>query len=138
MTYFPEGMIPPPVTMDTVGFWEAAREHRLVLQRCDDCGRFQHPPAPVCHRCRSAAVRWADVEGRGNVYTYTAVHKAFIPALQDHLPYVVAVIELPGAGGTRIVSNLVDVAPSDVSIGMEVDLVWDDYPELSVPRFRPV
>jgi uncharacterized protein len=137
MTFFPEGMIPPPVTMDTVGFWEAAREHRLVLQRCDDCNGFQHPPSPVCHRCRSNNVAWRDVEGRGTVYTYTAVHKAFIPALAESLPYFVAVIELPGADGTRIVSNLVEVVPKDVTIGMDVEVVWDDYPELSVPRFRP-
>lgn len=137
MTYFPEGMIPPPVTMDTVGFWENAREHRLVVQRCEACGRFQHPPGPVCHRCRAPRLAWAAVAGRGRVYTYTVVHRAFIPQLQDVVPYVVAVVELADAEGTRIVSNLVDVAPERVAIGMDVELVWDDYAELSVPRFRP-
>ena len=136
MTYFPEGMIPPPVSMDTAGFWEAAREHRLVLQRCEACGEIQHPPGPVCHRCRSSSLRWAEVPGRGRVYSFTWVHKAFVPALQNFLPYAVAVVELDG--GTRFVSNIVDTTVDELAIGLDVELVWDDYAELSVPRFRPV
>lgn len=134
MTHFPEGMIPPPVTLDTAGFWEHAREHRLVVQRCAACGAFQHPPRPVCHRCRESRLEWAPVGGRGRVYSYTVVHRAFIPQLAEHVPYVVAAIELPDAAGTRIVSNVVETPPEDVTIGMEVELVWDDYPELSVPQ----
>jgi uncharacterized OB-fold protein len=139
VTYFPDGMIPPPVSMDTAAFWEAAREHRLVLQRCEACGRIQHPPGPVCHRCRAATLSWREVTGRGSVYSFTWVHKAFVPALQNCIPYAVVVVELgDDAGGTRFVSNVVDVAPDELRIGLDVELVWDDYAELSVPRFRPV
>ncbi|MGH2793144.1 MAG: Zn-ribbon domain-containing OB-fold protein [Actinomycetota bacterium] len=137
MTYFPDGMIPPPVSLDTAAFWDAAKEHRFVLQRCEDCERFQHPPGPVCHRCRASNLIWSDVEGRGTVYTYTWVHKAFVPALQELLPYAVAVIELSSAERTRFVSNIVDVTPDTLTVGLPVELVWDDYAELSVPRFRP-
>ena len=137
MTHMPDGMIPPPVSLDTAPFWDAAKEHRLVLEFCRDCRRFQHPPGPVCHRCRGTSLAWRDVDGRGVVYSYTWVHKAFVPALAEHLPYAVAVIELPAAESTRLVSNVVEVAPGGLEIGMIVELVWDDYPELSVPRFRP-
>ena len=137
MTYLPDGMIPPPVSLDTAAFWDAAKEHRFVLQRCEDCERFQHPPGPVCHRCRRANLTWSEVEGRGTVYTYTWVHKAFVPALQEMLPYAVAVIELPAAENIRFVSNVVDVTPDTLTVGLPVELVWDDYAELSVPRFRP-
>jgi uncharacterized OB-fold protein len=138
VTFFPAGMIPPPVSRETAPFWEAAREHRLVLQHCDACGRVQHPPGPVCHRCRAAALSWREVAGRGRVYSYTWVHRAFVPVLEGHLPYAVAVIELgEDAERTRIVSNVVDVSPDELAIGMGVELVWDDYEELSVPRFRP-
>jgi hypothetical protein len=137
MTYMPDGMIPPPVSLDTAAFWDAAKEHRLVLQYCGDCERFQHPPGPVCHRCRRTSLSWRDVEGRGTVYSYTWVHKAFVPVLAEKLPYAVAVIELPGAENTRFVSNIVDVTPELLEIGLPVELVWDDYAEHSVPRFKP-
>jgi uncharacterized OB-fold protein len=37
-----------------------------------------------------------------------------------------------------MVSNLIDIDPSDVAIGMRVEVVWEDMgPELALPRFRP-
>jgi len=128
----------PAANAETVGWWEAAREHRLVVQRCTVCGRTRHPPGPICPGCRSTAAEWDELAGSGVVYTYTVVRQAFLPALADRLPYVVAAVELDGAGGARMVSNVVDVDPGDVSIGLRVELVWEDMgPELALPRFRP-
>lgn len=37
-----------------------------------------------------------------------------------------------------MISNLVGVDPGDVTIGMPVELVWEDMSaELAIPRFRP-
>ena len=135
--WFPDKMPTPAANAETVGWWEKAASHVLVVQRCDSCGRTRHPPGPVCPVCRSTASSWADVPGTGTVYTYTVVHQAFVAALADRLPYVVIVVELDGAGGARMVSNLVDAAPEDVEVGMKVAVVWEDMgPELALPRFR--
>jgi uncharacterized protein len=38
-----------------------------------------------------------------------------------------------------MVSNLIDIDPADVAIGMKVEVVWEDMgPDLALPRFRPV
>lgn len=137
--WFPDEMPMPAVNAETVGWWEAACEHRLVVQRCTGCGRTRHPPGPVCPACRSTQAAWDELAGTGFVYTYTVVLQAFLPALADRLPYVVAAIELDGAGGARMVSDLVDMDPADVSVGLAVEVVWEDMsPELALPRFRPV
>ena len=74
--------------------------------------------------------------GRGEVYTYTVVHRPI--AAGQQLPYVIAVIALEEAGGVRIISNLVDVDPDQLEIGMPVELVWEDMSaDLAIPRFRP-
>ncbi|HXQ61889.1 MAG TPA: Zn-ribbon domain-containing OB-fold protein [Acidimicrobiales bacterium] len=136
--WFPDEMPVPAVNAETVGWWEAAAEHRLVVQRCTACGTTRHPPGPLCPRCRSTASEWSDLPGTGSVFTYTVVRQAFIPSLADRIPYVVIAVDPDGADGARIVSNLIDIDPSDVSIGMRVDVVWEDMgPELSLPRFRP-
>jgi uncharacterized OB-fold protein len=73
------------------------------------------------------------------VYSYTVVHQAFLPALADYVPYVVAVLELAGAPGVRFISNLAAVAPPAVRIGQRVALVWEDVADgYAVPRFRLV
>jgi uncharacterized protein len=136
--WFPDEMPVPAASAETVGWWEAAARHRLVVQQCALCGFTRHPPGPVCPRCGSTTSRWSDLPGTGSVFTFTVVRQAFIPALADRIPYVVIAVDLDGAGGTRIVSNLVDVDPSDVTIGMRVAVVWEDMgPELALPRFRP-
>jgi len=136
--WFPDEMPTPAASAETAGWWEAASRHRLVVQRCDQCGRTRHPPGPVCPSCRAVTSDWLELPGTGTVYTYTVVHQAFVPALADRLPYVVIAVELDGATGARLVSNLVDAAPEDVEVGLPVEVVWEDMgPELALPRFRP-
>jgi uncharacterized OB-fold protein len=128
----------PAASADTLPWWQAAAAHRLVVQRCTRCGTVRHPPRPLCPACRSFEHEWSELSGRGTVYTFTVVHQAFVPSLVDQLPYVVAAVELEGGGGARLVTNVVDVEPSQVGVGMAVQVVWEDMgPELSLPRVRP-
>ena len=134
--FFPDGMPPALADAVTLPFWQAAAEHRLVVQRCTGCGHTRLPPAPVCPECRSAEADWKALSGRGEVYTYTVVHRPL--AAGQQLPFVIAVIALEGGGGVRMISNLVSVRPEDVRVGMPVELVWEDMSaELALPRFRP-
>ena len=134
--FFPDGMPQPLADAISLPFWQAAAEHRLVAQRCTGCGHMRLPPAPICPECRSAASDWKALSGRGEVYTYTVVHRPI--AAGQQLPYVIAVIALAEAGGVRMISNLVGVRPDEVAVGMPVELVWEDMSaELTIPRFRP-
>lgn len=122
----------------TSPFWDAAREHRLVAPRCGACGTFRLPPTAFCWKCRSQDTEWVDLPGRGTVYTFTVARHALTPAAQDATPYVVAVIALEGAGGARLISNVVGVPCEEVTIGMPVEVVFDDVtPTSTIPRFRP-
>jgi uncharacterized OB-fold protein len=134
--FFPDGMPQPLADATSLPWWQAASEHRLVVQRCADCGRTRHPPAPVCPACRSDQSDWRELSGRGEVYTYTLVHRPI--AADQSLPFAIAVVALEDSGGLRMISNLVDVAPDAIEIGMPVELVWEDMSEdLAIPRFRP-
>lgn len=122
----------------TAHFWDAAREHRLVCQRCRKCSTFQMPPAPICHKCQQQDAEYVELNGNATVYGYTVVHHAAIPALAEHVPYVIAVVELEGATGARLVTNVIGGDPEQVRIGMPVHVVWDDVSEdVTVPLFAP-
>lgn len=123
----------------TQPFWDACARRELRLQRCGGCGRFRHPPLPGCPRCGSPASDWPLLSGRGRVFSFTIVHHPALPSLQGDVPYNVVVVEPEDAPGARLISNLVDVAPSDVRIGLEVEIAWDEiHADLVLPRFRPV
>jgi len=124
----------PALNLDNRFWFDAAKEHRLVVQRCAACGVLRHPPGPMCPECRS--LEWDTVEaaGHGTVYSFVVAHHPPHPAFD--YPLVIAVVEL--AEGTRLITNLTGVAPADVEIGMAVEVDWlDADPELSLPLFRP-
>lgn len=121
----------------TAPFWQAARAHRLVAQRCAACGAFRMPPTPFCQQCRSQDDEWVDLPGTGTIYTFNVTHQALIPQLADHVPYVVAVVDLDGAPGARLVTNIVDTDPARVAVGDRVRVDWDDvHAHTTIPRFR--
>jgi uncharacterized OB-fold protein len=129
--------LPRPTEL-TAGFWEAARRHELVLQRCGQCDEFRHYPQPLCPHCFSAKWTWVPASGRGRVYTFTETHQAFHPAWAGAVPYVVATIELDE--GVRVVSDLPDGDRADVRIGAKVEVFFDELPgtDVTLPRFRLV
>jgi uncharacterized OB-fold protein len=134
--FFPDSMPAPLADTITLPWWKAAAEHRLVVQRCTACGHTRLPPAPVCPECRSVDADWKEISGRGEVYTYTIVHRPI--AAGQPLPTVIAVIALQDSGGLRIISNVVDADPREIAIGMPVAVVWEDMSaDLAIPRFRP-
>ena len=105
------------VNKDTEPFWQAAKERRLVAPQCAECHAFRLPPTPFCPNCRSKSVNWVELSGRATVYSFAVVHG--FPGMPDLL-LVPAVLDLPDAPGARLVSNVVDVSPADVSIGMSL------------------
>jgi uncharacterized OB-fold protein/acyl dehydratase len=105
----------PAITHDNRFFWEGVDAGRLLIQRCR-CGVLRHPPGPMCPRCRSLEWDAVEASGRGTVYSYVVAHHPPIPPFA--YPNLIVLVALEE--GTRIVSNLVDVAPDAVRIGMPV------------------
>ncbi len=116
-TALPAGAVRISTDPSTEPFWQAARERRLVAPKCADCGTFRLPPTPFCWRCQSAAVDWTELSGQATVYTFTVVNG--YPGLPD-ITLVPAVVDLPDAPGTRLVTNIVGVDPAEVEIGTEL------------------
>lgn len=131
----PLGLRPRPALNADNAFWfEAAKEHRLVIQRCTNCGVLRHPTGPMCGECQSLDWDTVDASGRGTVYSFVVNHHPQIPGFE--YPLVVATIELEE--GTRLIANMTGVAPEDVEIDMPVELDWIDAdPDLTLPAFRP-
>jgi uncharacterized OB-fold protein len=127
----------PGVTSLTEPYWDGARRHELLIQRCSACGYVWHPPLPLCPECHSSAVEWTAASGRGRVYTYTVVYHATHAAMADKVPYISALIELEE--GPRVLTNLRHCAEDDVRIGMPVAVLFEELTdEITLPQFAPV
>jgi uncharacterized OB-fold protein len=124
----------PAINQDNAYFFEGVARGELLVRRCTNCGRAQHPPLPMCPVCASTSWAPQPMASTGEVYTFTVTHHPQLTGFT--LPVVVTLVEL--SDGHRLVTNLVDVDPADVFVGMavEVDLVAVD-DELTLPLCRP-
>jgi uncharacterized OB-fold protein len=103
--------IPDPTTEP---FWEAATDGRLMVGLCRDTGRHFFPPRGVSPFTLSPNVDLVPASGRGTLYSFTV--------MRTQQPYIPAMVEL--AEGPRIFTNLVDVAPEEVRIGMALRVAF--------------
>jgi len=128
---------PLPLRTDENGpFLDGLRQRKLLLQRCNGCGRTRYPAAMHCAGCLSDGVEWVEASGTGSVYSYIILHQPYHPGFRDDLPYNVAVVEL--AEGPRLVTNIVRCANEDVRIGMAVRAEFVDVSdEATLLKFRP-
>jgi uncharacterized protein len=120
-------------------FWDGAEEHKLLIQKCNSCGRFQHWPEPVCHHCLSFDLGHGEVSGRGTIYSFEIATQAFHPSFADKIPFVIAVVELIEQPNLKLITNIVEVDPDSaaIAVGAEVEVTWqqlDD--EFTLPVFR--
>lgn len=129
---------PLPAPDDASSFyWEAAAQHRLVLQRCRSCRKLQYPPEICCAHCQSDAFELTEVSGRGVLYSYAIVNRALHASFVDALPYVMAFVELDEQPGLRILTNLVDVpAGAELSCGLPVEVTFEERAAVTLPQFR--
>ncbi|HZQ57077.1 MAG TPA: OB-fold domain-containing protein [Acidimicrobiales bacterium] len=126
--------IAPEPDIESAPWWDGLRAHRIVLQRCDDCGRARFPPMPTCPYCGSRAAAHFDARGSGTVYSYVTAHQRVSPDYDGDLPYTVATIELDE--GVRVLARI-DPAAS-ASIGDAVGATFVDHDEWTELRFRVV
>lgn len=125
----------PRPAPESLPYWQAARDHRLALPKCDDCGKFWFPPTRTCPHCLSSRFQFSDVSGKGKIYSFVTYHRVYRPAFAQDVPYVVALIELDE--GPRLLSNIIGVSPDEVACEMKVEVVFDDYDEeISIPKFK--
>ena len=130
------GMQIPTPTSETAPYWEGCRQHQLRIQCCTSCHQYQFFPRIYCSKCFSENVEWVNASGRAKLLSFTIVRRPVSPAFADQVPYVVALVTLEE--GPQMMTNIVGCAPEDVTIGMPLEVTFEDWSQtISIPKFRP-
>jgi uncharacterized OB-fold protein len=127
----------PSPDFDTAPYWDAAREHKLLIRRCRPRGHAFFYPRPFCPVCWSRDVDWEEASGRATLYTYSIVRVNDLPPFPERIPYVAAVVDL--AEGPRMMTNVVDCDFDDLEIGMPLVVQFRDTgdDDVTIPVFAP-
>lgn len=133
--YLPPGLpIPVPERNGlSAPFWQGLREEKLKVQRNSRTGVYQFPPQWIAHDTQTFDLDWVDVEPRGLIYSWTRVWHPVHPALREACPYIVVVVELPRAGGVRMLGNLLGDPRQAVEIGAPVEALFEHHRESDPP-----
>ena len=125
----------PELTAENHFFWTSGADGRLRMLRCTDCSHFIHPPAPTCPQCLGDRLSPTPLSGTGTVCTFTVNMKTWLPGFEA--PYMIAMVELAEQPGLRVTTNIVECEPLAVSIGMPVEVVFEQCDDVWIPLFRP-
>jgi uncharacterized OB-fold protein len=131
----PTPRILPQLTPVNRHFWTGGANGELLILRCRGCGQWVHPPASACPTGDGGELVPEATSGNGTVFTFTINRYPYNPAVP--LPYVIAIVELPEQVGLRFTTNIVNCPPEDVTIGMPVRVLFEQYDEIYVPVFEP-
>lgn len=131
--------LPIPDEM-TAAFWENAREHRLVFQRCQHCRSFAHPPASFCSSCHNLddpSFKFEEVSGRGRIINWTVLHDPMVAGFGKEPPWVNVLVEMEEQKRLLFVATLEDGPPAPIAVGAAVEVVFKDVtPSVTIPYFK--
>ena len=111
-------------------FWDATREGRLLLPRCEACAQTHWYPRSFCPCCQADSVQWQPASGQGRLYAFTRL-------MRDPRRTVMAYVELEE--GPIMLTHVVDCEPERLRIGDPVRVCFTELPTgVHLPVFRPV
>ena len=126
----------PKPNADSNEYWASAKQGRLVLRECVDCGSKHYPPRHLCPQCWSQQLQWIEARGTARVYTFTVMHRPPLPEFAAAIPYVVALVDL--AEGPRMMANIVGDDALEVAIDEIVELCFESRGDFQLPQFRRI
>lgn len=124
----------PLLTPDNAPFWQGGKDGQLLIQHCDNCDRWQHPPGPLCRDCGGDNLDFRPVTGRGQILSYTINHQKWTPDLE--VPNIIAIVELQEQAGLRFTTNIVACPVDEVRIGMPVRVTFLQQDDVWIPLFE--
>jgi uncharacterized protein len=131
---------PLPVITDlTRPFWDAARQGRLVMQKCAQCGTSNFHPKPWCIECGSRELVWTATQPLGSVYSYTVSRSVAMnsPVWAADLPVILCLVDVDD--GARMYAQVTHCKPDEIHVGMRVQVYFEPLGDgIAIPKFRPV
>jgi len=117
-------------------YWDAAHDGRLLIQRCETCGRHVFYPRLECPHCGSHPLAWVEATGRGTIYSFSVVRSYAPSPFADLVPFVIAIVELEE--GVRMMANIIDCDLDRLRCDLPVAVTFETITEeVTLPQFRP-
>lgn len=127
-----------PIDADNIEFYRGLLRSQFLVNQCQDCREWHHPPLPFCPRCWSDRLLPTEITGDARIFTSTVLYIGPLPDELDYAGgYTLVTAELAEQDGLRVSAPLVRRREADLDIGMAVRLVWIERRGHPMPAFEP-
>jgi uncharacterized protein len=116
----------------TAPFFAGAARRELVITRCETCGAYVWYPQEACPR-DGGPLTWTAVSGRGTLFSWAVVRRAFLPAFEDRVPFVTALVALAEDPAVRLCTYVVGAAPDELVADAAVTVTFRPLEFTTVP-----
>ena len=104
-------------------FIDKLEEGTVSGTQCKECNVKYFPPRADCCKCFSKDMGWFDVDGTGNLITYSKLEYA-PTGFEDDLPYYIAVVDF---GEYKIFGRMSrDIADDEIKAGIVLKVVVNE------------
>lgn len=93
---------------------------KVMMTKCQQCGKVFFPPKADCPRCVSSNVEWLEISSTGTLLTFTVVH--YGPSgFENDTPYTLGIAEFEE--GVKVLARVSrEISPEEIKVGMRVKL----------------
>jgi hypothetical protein len=121
----------PSINLETEAYWAAINEGKLLMKKCNACGKTHFYPRAICPHCQSSDTAWYEASGKGVIYSYSVMRRG-------STPYAIAYVTVDE--GVTMMSNIVECDYDALAVGQAVEVTFRKSADeaQSVPVFRPV
>jgi uncharacterized OB-fold protein len=117
-------------------YWQGACAGKLLLQKCEDCGKLQFYPRPACVDCFSGNLAWIEASGGGKIHSFTWVRVPRSPAFREEVPicYINVILDEEVIMESRLIGS----GAEKIKLGDRVKVAFQEThdPEIKLPVFE--
>jgi len=117
----------PSQNLESKPFWDAAKQGKFMIKRCNACGEPHWYPRTICPFCHSSDTSWQESKGEGAIYTFSVMRR------NTPVPYAIGYVTLDE--GPSLLTNFIDCDFDALKIGQRVKLKWSQTGEGQPPVF---
>ena len=121
-------------------FWEYLGRSEYRLQKCNQCGEFQFPPAAACPECLSDEFTWTQLQGTGVILSHCTFIRQYYP--ECPVPWHTMLVELdegPSVIGTPLDQSIDEERlKSGTRVRLALIDVEDDAGAFKLPVWEPI
>ena len=126
MTTAPSRPVPLPTPVSQP-YWDGLRRHEVWIQFSPSLDRYVFYPRVLAPGTLADDLQWRRISGAGTLVSFAVAQRPVAPQFADAVPHLLAVVAWDE--GPRFATELVDVEPAELSVGMAMAPVFVDSPD---------